>query len=125
MKSKTILVVDDDADLREAFSDIFTLKGAHVFVASGGHEAMKIVTQNKIDLVLSDVRMPNGSGVELLDEIKKHNSAIPVVLLITGFADISAAEAKTKGAFALLEKPINQLKLLELVNNALQTVPST
>ena len=123
IKGKTILVVDDDSDLRQAFADIFTMKGSNVLVAAGGNEAIKIVKANKIDLVLSDVRMPEGSGVELLDEIKKHHASIPVVLLITGFADLTADEAKKKGAFALLEKPINQERLLELINSALKSMP--
>ena len=61
-EGKTILVVDDEPDLREITSFELEYNGASVITAAGGYEALDIIKKNKINLVISDVRMPDGSG---------------------------------------------------------------
>lgn len=102
---KTILVVDDDADLRDLLSFELKSSGYLVFVAENGREAFQIVMKEKIDVVLTDVRMPNGDGVELLNQIKGRNGKAPAVILVTGFAGLSIEDAYDKGAYRMLKKP--------------------
>lgn len=102
---KTILLVDDDVDLRELLSFEFNNSGYRVFVAENGREAFQIVKKEKVDVVLSDVRMPNGDGVELLRQIKELNVKAPTVILVTGFAGLSIEDAYDQGAYRMIKKP--------------------
>ena len=69
-KEITILIVDDEIDLRDSIAFDYKRKGFNVLVASSGNEAFEIVKKNKVNVVLSDVRMPDGDGIELLYNIK-------------------------------------------------------
>lgn len=86
--------------------------------AASGLEAIEIVKTQKIELVVSDVRMPNGNGMDLLKDIRKLHPDIPVVLLATGFADITKADAGELGAYDLLEKPINRSLMIRLLEES-------
>ncbi len=112
------MIVDDEDELRLAIAFDFKRKGHIVHEAANGQEALKIVQDHPIDLVISDVRMPHGDGIELLKMIRQRNPKIPIVVLATGFADLSRSEAIQMGAFALIEKPINRKKMFELVEAA-------
>lgn len=111
-----ILVVDDEDALRKAIAFDLTKKGFEVFQASSGIEAMTIVKREKINLVLSDIRMPNGDGVELIKEIKALDAGAPIVIFMTGFSDLSLIDAYHEGAAAVVAKPFNRKALLELIN---------
>ena len=117
-----ILVVDDEAILRSAIVFDFKRKGFNVLDAENGAQAFEIVKANKIDLVLTDVRMPGGDGIELLDKIKALNASLPVVMFITGFADISLEEAYDKGVDAVFAKPFDRKALLAAVLKALSDI---
>jgi len=119
-KDVSILIVDDEAALRKAIVFDFKRKGYNVFEAANGKEAFDVVNKNKIDVVLSDIRMPGGDGVELLDNIKAMDPRLPVVMLITGFADLSLEDAYDKGADAIFSKPFDRKALLSAVSNALE-----
>ena len=103
---KTVLVVDDEPDLTEIISFPLDQLGLKAIRAHSGTEAWKIFEEHKnIDLVISDVRMPSGSGIELLKKIRLQNAHIPVILM-SGFADVMEDEAKNLGASVLLQKPM-------------------
>ena len=99
-----ILVVDDDADLADAIQLFFDLEGWDSESASSGNEAIRLLEQKSFSLVLSDIRMPNGTGVDLIKWMKTSRPSVPIILM-TGFADISAPEASALGAVALIKKP--------------------
>jgi CheY-like chemotaxis protein len=114
-----ILIVEDEDGLREALAFDFSRKGYKIFEASGGNSALKILAQNQIDIILSDVNMPDGSGIELLDALKSWPSTPPSVILMTGFADISIAEAYQKGAEIVFPKPFDRKALHGAVEDLL------
>lgn len=118
-KDATILVVDDEPALRKAIIYDLKKKGFNVLDAENGTKAFEIVKNSKIDLVLTDVRMPGGDGVELLDRIKALNPKLPVVMFITGFADISVEEAYNKGVDAVFSKPFDRKALFAAVIKAI------
>lgn len=120
MKKPTILIVDDEPDLREAIAFDFRRNNFNVLIAGSGKEAFRIVEENEVDIVLSDVCMPGGGGIELLEKIKARNPYQPVVMLITGFADITLEEAFERGADAVFPKPFDRKLLLQAVLNAIQ-----
>ncbi len=107
LKGKTLLIVDDEEALREPLCMEFESLGCKVLEASNGKQAFEIVKREKIDAVVSDIRMPGGDGVELLKNIKEWNSEFPVVMLITGFSDLSREEAFDMGAESILTKPFD------------------
>ncbi len=117
-----ILFVDDDDDFRNILTFSFQRKGYQVFSASGGREAMEIIRRQPVDVVISDIRMPEGDGIELLDQIKNHSLKTPIVLLVTGYADIATEDAHDMGAEALLAKPFDR-KVLEETIHRLLTPP--
>ncbi len=101
---KTLLVVEDEADLREPLVMIFEELGCKVFEASNGVEGFQIACRESLDLVISDIRMPGGDGIELLKNIKGRGGSTPIIL-ITGFSPLSAQETAALGAAAILAKP--------------------
>jgi CheY-like chemotaxis protein len=118
-KKPTILIVDDEEDLRDAIAFDFERKNYNVLTAANGRDAFKLVESHKIDVVLSDVRMPDGDGVELLETIKTKHAFLPVVMFITGFSDLSLEQAYNKGADAVFSKPFDRQALFDAVTRAL------
>ncbi len=106
-KGLSILVVDDEEDLREILRDGFTLRGASVEVAADADEGIAQLRKKDFDLVISDVRMPKGGGLKILDEIPALGKAKPVIVFITGFSDVPEEEALRKGAKAVIAKPFD------------------
>ncbi len=117
---KTILIVDDEPELCELFEYDLTSKGYNVITANGGNEGFDTfkMKETDIDLVVSDIRMPKGDGIEFLQNIRSINQDVPVILL-TGFADVNEEEVKSMGAFCLLNKPIRAKQLSAEIEQAL------
>lgn len=115
-----ILVVDDDADIRQTLAEILGYDGHVVEVARDGLEAQRLIEKVVFDIVLCDVRMPGKDGMELLDWAKKTRPDLEFIML-SGHATIDmAVEATKKGAFDFLEKPLDLPKLEILIRNATQ-----
>ncbi len=112
---KSILVVDDDIDIREAICGYLKLEGYETIEASNGKEALQIVKDKKIEFVVSDIRMPDGGGLFLVDELRKIDRIIPYVILVTGQADITREEAIKRGALDLLKKPLEMDRIVGLI----------
>jgi two-component system nitrogen regulation response regulator NtrX len=115
-----ILVVDDDADIRQTLAELLGYDGHVVEVARDGLEAQRLIEKVVFDIVLCDVRMPGKDGMELLDWAKKTRPDVEFIML-SGHATIDmAVEATKKGAFDFLEKPPDLPKLEILIRNATQ-----
>jgi CheY-like chemotaxis protein len=115
-----ILVVDDEPDLCDLVSEEFEFAGCQTLRASSGNQALEIFEANELDAVVSDVRMADGNGIELLDKIKAGPKSSALVFLVTGFADITKEKALAKGASALIGKPYDISDLCQLVLAALE-----
>lgn len=107
LSGRTFLVVDDEEEIRSIVGDTLEMYGARVFQAENGSRALEILRREKVDAVLSDVRMPGGDGVFLLDESRKLPEPVPPILLMTGYADLTEDEAIKKGAMRLISKPFD------------------
>ena len=121
LRGKNVLVVDDEVDLREIVASELDFMGAIVDQAGNIAAADAILKQKKIDLIISDIRMPGGTGIELLQTVKARNILTPPVILITGFADITSEEAYDYGAEALLNKPFQLDELIQVSARLLNT----
>jgi signal transduction histidine kinase len=117
-----ILVVDDDPGLLESTSLLLIHEGYAVTSCSSAHEALTKIQENNIDVVLSDIKMPEVSGIELLKKIHKINAGLPVILM-TAYAELdTAVDAVKAGVFDFLIKPAPPEYLLHSIQKAFQNV---
>ncbi len=120
MKDKpAILLIDDEEGSRQAL--ILLLKSSfNVTGAASGHEARQMLASEKFDIVITDLRLPDCSGIDLLKQIKSYNPATEVVL-ITGHASAeTAVSAMKEGAFDYITKPLNLDELRIILAKALE-----
>lgn len=114
MDNKRILVVDDNDLFRESIVETLSRKGYGLYSAKDGHEALELLKNSDFDLVISDMKMPGMTGIELLEQIRKFNTEIPF-LIITAYGAIeTAVEAMKKGAFDFIQKSDNLINQLEI-----------
>jgi DNA-binding NtrC family response regulator len=114
-----ILVVDDDADMREWVKEDLEHEGFQVETASGGREGVERVKKGGIDLVVSDVKMPDLDGLDLLRETREVDPS-PFVIIVTGFGSIDTAIRAVKlGAYDYITKPFKIDQLLLSIDKAL------
>ncbi len=92
-----VLVVDDDQDICSSLDELLRAAGFQTLQASCGFEAIRIVASEPVDAVVSDIRMANGNGLELLDAMRKHYPKVPVFFL-TGYDDLTPEDAIARGA---------------------------
>jgi DNA-binding NtrC family response regulator len=105
-EKKNVLIVDDEEELLEIMTFFLEDLGYSVIQSSSGSAAFNIIKQTPVDFIFSDVRMRNGSGLDLLDWCRQADIHIPIVLM-SGFSDISAAETKARGAQGIISKPFD------------------
>ena len=113
MTHATILVVDDDERLRHTLSLLLRTAGHDVVAAADVPGAEDVLRQRDVDLVISDVRMPGGSGLDLLESVKRLETDTPVIMLTAYGTVASAVQAMQRGAFDYVLKPFDadELKL--------------
>jgi putative two-component system response regulator len=115
-----ILVVDDDLEVLASTAMLLNSEGYSVVSCSNANDAMEIIQANNIDIVLTDIKMPEISGIDLLEKIRKNNLQLPVIL-VTAYADLNmAVDAIKKGAFDFIIKPAPPDYLLYAVKKAVQ-----
>jgi CheY-like chemotaxis protein len=107
LEEASVLLVDDEPVLLDMLREHFSQMTSQVFCAGDGAQAMQVLAAHRIDLVITDIRMPVMDGITLLKRIRASGSSTPTLILITGFADIRVRDAYDLGAEALLEKPID------------------
>ncbi len=116
---KTILLADDDDNLRRVLEFQLSEAGYEVRAAADGAEAFEIFTNNDFDCVITDLRMPKLSGLELLEKIKAVNTETPVIV-ITAFGEVETAVSAMKaGAFDYINKPFNRDEIFLTLERAL------
>jgi CheY-like chemotaxis protein len=115
MKEVQILVVDDYPELRESLSDILAGENRRVFMAEDGLDALRVIEENDIKVVISDIMMPNMDGVELLRKIKERPLS-PHVLLISGFSQYTRQQVIEAGGIDLIDKPIQINELMRTID---------
>ena len=115
-----ILVVDDEIGIRELLAEILGDEGHSVFLAESAAQARKVRDENRLDLVLLDIWMPDTDGITLLKEWAAGGKLTMPVIMMSGHATIdTAVEATRIGALDFLEKPIALQKLLKAVEQGL------
>ncbi len=114
-----ILVVDDDKEIVGAIEIYLKKEGYNILKAYNGEEALDIVNNNEIHLIILDIMMPKKDGLETLEEIRK-DKTIPVILLSAKSEDYDKIGGLNSGADDYITKPFNPLELIARVNSSLR-----
>lgn len=118
-ESKTLLLIDDEPSIIEMLFEMLESPGRLILLARNGREALSVLNERPVDAILSDVRMPEMSGIEMLKKIRGAGLATPI-LLMSGLVDYRATvEAMRAGVLDVIEKPFSREKLLGSVEHAL------
>ncbi len=112
-----ILIVDDEVGIQETLSLLFEMHGFAVLTAKDGIEALEKISQNDIDFVLMDIKMPKMDGITAYYEIKKIPRR-PLVILMTGYTEFM--EVMREEGVEVLEKPVDVNKILSIIEKAAQ-----
>jgi CheY-like chemotaxis protein len=116
LEGRSILIVDDESELREILAEEFEALGATVRTAGGGNEAYSMYEQALPDVILSDVRMSGGDGIALLNRVRlKSPTAPPYFFLLTGFAETEEVQLLSPGSVEMITKPFSLRSLRDRV----------
>jgi CheY-like chemotaxis protein len=121
---RRILLVDDDARVREMLREVITTLGYEVGVAERGDVGLTRFKEHPVDLVITDQMMPGMSGLQLAAEIRVLAPTVPIVLL-TGYATEAAAGEARRLGVKILSKPVGAPALADALNAALGRQPTT
>ena len=112
-----ILLVDDDPIVSNSLNDVLVEEGFFVMLAKNGLEALQVIKNSPVDLVLLDLNMPVKNGWDTLAEVRQNDPVLPVIVLTARPHQLS--NAMNAGASALMEKPMDMLMLLQTINGLL------
>jgi len=115
-----ILIIEDEDEVRQLLSDILTSEGHEVAVASNGNEGIGIFKNNAFDLVFSDLGMPDMSGWEVADAIKRIDSLVPIVLVTGWNVELRNAEQENDNVDKIIQKPFEVKQVLRTVQEVLE-----
>lgn len=120
--SKTILIVDDSESIREVVSFTLENAGYSVLIGTDGDDALKFLDGRNIDLVITDLHMPNMNGIELIKAIRNMDDykRVPILFLTTESQQDKKNEAKDAGATGWIIKPFVPAKLLAALSKVIR-----
>ncbi|HPN08994.1 MAG TPA: sigma-54 dependent transcriptional regulator [Syntrophales bacterium] len=116
-----ILVVDDEINMQVVLRAMLKKEGYEVFTAPDGREALKVLADDDIDVVVTDLKMPNLDGMGLLERVAADYPAVPVIMITAHGTVATAVDALKKGAFDYVTKPFEQDELKNVVLKAIKT----
>ena len=119
---ESILIVDDDVNLCTVLSEELNAVGYETSYLTDGEEVAKVLQNQKVDLLLLDLKMPGTDGFELLQKINIHRNSHPKIIVLTAYADVkSAIESARLGATDFISKPYDFDELLITIRKVLQS----
>ena len=120
MSEQSVLIIDDEPDIRELLEITLLRMGLTTYSASNVHEALSSLQENKPDLCLTDMKLPDGTGIDIVNYIQHHMPHIPVAVITAYGSMETAVEALKSGAYDFVSKPVDLHKLRELIETALK-----
>lgn len=125
MNKQHVLVVDDEADIRELLEITLSRMGLVTQAVGSVSEARSKLEEKSFQLCLTDMRLPDGTGIELVSHIQQHCPETPVAVITAYGSQETAIESLKSGAFDFVSKPVDLEQLRSLVNSALKLAPET
>jgi PAS domain S-box-containing protein len=119
VRQRTVLIVDDEPEVRQLFTYVLSGAGFHVLTAANGREAIDSVRNRSVDLVLCDLVMPEKEGLETIQQLRASHPRMKVVAVSGAFGGSFLKAARLMGASATLSKPVSPERLLQTVTDAL------
>src|SRR3954468_13211438 len=120
MSNSQILVIDDEADIRELLDMTLSRMGLEPHCAGSVSEALALLAENSYELCLTDMRLPDGDGLDILAHVSRHHPNMPVAVITAYGSAENAVAALKAGAFDYVAKPISLNQLRTLVRSALK-----
>jgi DNA-binding response OmpR family regulator len=115
----TVLAVDDDPAFLQALERVLAQNGYHVLTAASTAEALAELDREPVDLMISDLGLPDSDGIHLLRDLRLRRCSIPVIIMTAVGGMESYLEAMNCGAFDYVTKPVTDVELLALIRRAL------
>ncbi|WP_372653229.1 response regulator [Halobacteriovorax sp.] len=115
---KNILIVDDEVQICEMMADLFESRGFNVSIAHSGNEGAKCFKDSSFDLVVSDVRMPDGDGFSLAHQISEIDPSFDKIVFVTGFLDAETTEVPSN-VRKFFKKPVRFKELIGFIEELL------
>ncbi len=110
-----IMIIEDDEEMRSLLEDFFEAEGFKTDSASNGADALRILSKNHFDLVITDIRMPGLTGLDILPTIRRLKPEIPIIVMTAYASDDARRRSLERGATAYLEKPVHLSKLRTVI----------
>src|SRR5690554_1435457 len=120
MTKQTALIVDDEPDIRDLLEITLTRMGIEAYTAPDLASARSLLAKHQPHLCLTDMNLPDGNGIELVQWIQQHSPSTPVAVITAYGCMDTAIESLKAGAFDFVSKPVELPRLRELVNSALK-----
>ena len=114
-----ILIVDDEQSFRQLLSLVFSNEGHNIRTAMNGRQALELLAEEPSDVIISDVKMPDMDGIELLRAVRETQPEIGVVLMTAFAGEVQLDQARKAGVTALVAKPVDTSRLVALVREQL------
>ncbi len=121
LENVKVLVVDDEDLLREILVEAFELQGAKVDHAESGNKAFEKVKNQNYDLILSDIRMPDGDGISLFANLNKLGKPLPKFFVCSAFNDLNEQKIKELNILKVFSKPFEIDTILTTISDVMQT----
>jgi len=118
---KRILVIEDDQEMRSLLKDFFEEEGFEIHSVSNGSEAFRILVRELFDLVITDIRMPGLTGLDIIPGIKKLQPNVLIIVITAFGSDEIRLRAMARGATAYLEKPLHFHELRTMIHEIISS----
>ncbi|HNX52638.1 MAG TPA: response regulator [Pontiellaceae bacterium] len=119
-----LLIIEDDLSVQQMFKQFLESNGFTVFCASEGLEGMNLLKQQKVDLIITDIMMPEMDGLEVIQAVQETQPGLPIIAISGGMRDVPInflPHARKFGACRVFEKPVSLTTLLASVQELLKT----
>ncbi len=117
----SLLITDDDTDFRETLRTVFEPR-FRTILASDGQEALEIVREQEVHILLLDMHMPRLTGLETIQQVQVFKARLPCILLSAGLDETIERQARLAKAFSVLSKPITRQQLTTAVDAAMRRI---
>lgn len=115
------MIIEDDEAMRSLLEDFFEEEGFETDSASNGADALRILSKDHLDLIITDIRMPGLTGLDILPRLRRLKPEIPIIVMTAYGSEEVRLEALERGATTYLEKPIHLSQLRTLIHEMVST----